>query len=219
MLLIVTLLLAGALVPLASQIEQKRISDTQKVVDDAKEALLGFSVANRRLPCPDKTSGATNGVNDTPNDGIEDYNTSGANNGRCITKEGNLPWSTLGTVSGDAWGRPLHYRVTQSFSDQPPLSTFSLSSSGDIRICAMAACAAPANLPAVILSYGKNGGETLTCPNAARADECENQNSDTTFVSRTITQAGTTAGEFDDQVVWISANVLFNRMVVAGRLP
>jgi hypothetical protein len=45
------------------------------------------------------------------------------------------------------------------------------------------------------------------------ADETDNSNGNVNFVSKQMTPT------FDDLVVWISPNVLFNRMVAAGKLP
>jgi hypothetical protein len=39
------------------------------------------------------------------------------------------------------------------------------------------------------------------------------------FVSRVRSDPGSTGGEFDDLVTWLSENVLYNRMVAAGQLP
>ncbi len=93
-------------------------------------------------------------------------------------------------------------------------------------------------LPAVIISHGKNGfgaytpiGVTLAAP--AGADEIANANhanTAATFFSRTQTPNPSPLGcndnsaasafcEFDDIVVMITSNTLIARMVAAGRLP
>jgi len=36
---------------------------------------------------------------------------------------------------------------------------------------------------------------------------------------RTPQRRGAATSEFDDIVTWLSPNILFNRMVVAGKLP
>ena len=51
-LMIVGLLLGGLLVPLSAQMDQRNISDTQKAMSEIKEALIGYAMANGRLPCP-----------------------------------------------------------------------------------------------------------------------------------------------------------------------
>jgi prepilin-type N-terminal cleavage/methylation domain-containing protein len=44
---IVTLLLGGMLLPLAGQQDIRNHGDTQKIMADARDALLGFAMANR----------------------------------------------------------------------------------------------------------------------------------------------------------------------------
>ena len=54
---IIALLLGSILVPLATQVEQRQISETQKTIEEIKEALIGFALANSYLPCPDSNGG------------------------------------------------------------------------------------------------------------------------------------------------------------------
>jgi prepilin-type N-terminal cleavage/methylation domain-containing protein len=220
-LFVIALLLGSLLVPLGTQVEQRQISDTQKAMEEIKEALIGFAVTNGYLPCPDRLTGANS------NDGAEDR--SGTN---CAVTEGNLPWQTLGIPAPDAWGNRYRYLVTGAFADSSPV--FTLATSGNLRVCQTSGCAATAalanNVPAVVISHGRNGwgatnalsGATLASPTSA--NELENIGTSagytaTTVVSRINTQVGSTVGEFDDIVVWISTPVLMNRMVAAGKLP
>lgn len=224
-LIIITLLLGGLLVPFATQVEQRRIAETQKALEEIKEALLGFAVANGRLPCPDLIGGGSGA-----NDGLE--NTVA---GACSAVEGNLPWATLGAGHQDAWGNRFRYRVTSAFASSAPL--FTLTDLGTLTVCS-ATPAVGSNLcptqsvasdvPAVVLSSGKNGfgGISANTGNAAPAptslDEVENTDAGRNaniFVSRILTLPGAVNPEFDDHVAWISPNILFNRMVAAGRLP
>ena len=227
---VIALLLGGILVPLATQVEQRKFSETQKVLTEIKEALMGYALANGYLPCPDKTTAAGVG---TANDGQEDVNA-----GTCVASEGNLPWVTLGVTGYDSWGNRFHYRVDNKFSQRAPASTFTLSTKGDtstggLQVCSIQSCTCIASSlttcndgpPAVVLSYGPNGygainantGSAIPAPTSS--DELENTNGDFKFVSRTASNVGTGAGEFDDIVVWLSREVLLNRMVAAGRLP
>lgn len=207
-LIIVTLLLGGLLVPFATQVEQKRIGETQKAMEEIKEALLGFAIANGRLPCPDIVAGSNDGLENSP----------------CpAASEGNLPWATLGVGNQDAWGNRFYYRVTDGFA-----AAFVLGGNGSIDVCTAGDCPAmiASNVPVVVVSYGKNGYGAISSNSAGASniaptspDELANQPGDNIFVSRPLTQPGAPAGEFDDLVTWISPNVLFNRMVAAGRLP
>ena len=218
---VITLLLGGLLVPLSTQVEQRKFSETQKVLDEIKEALMGYALANGYLPCPDKTTAAGVG---TANDGQEDVNA-----GTCVALEGNLPWATLGVTGYDSWGNRFRYRVDAQFSQRVPTFTITTTST-TIRVCTTAACTSFMTTisdgpPAVVLSHGKNGYGAINSltsnanPAPTGADELENTNGNATYVSHSASAVGSVAGEFDDIVVWLSREVLLNRMVAAGRLP
>lgn len=210
---IMTLLLGSILVPLATQVEQRQISETTRILEEARDALLGHAIANGRLPCPD-TSG----------DGAEDISA-----GVCTTSagvaHGNLPWQTLGLAAADAWGNRIRYAVRGEYAQSSSL--FSLSTStANLRVCETSACTSTltSSAVAILLSHGKNGyggtnvgGSVYAAPGGA--DEQENTDADRDFVSRTRTAVDTTAGEFDDVVIWLPLYTLFNRMVTAGKLP
>ena len=49
---IIALLLGGIVVPLATQIESRNYDQTQRILDQAREALIGYAAANGRFPCP-----------------------------------------------------------------------------------------------------------------------------------------------------------------------
>jgi prepilin-type N-terminal cleavage/methylation domain-containing protein len=221
---VITLLLGGILVPLATQVELRKISETQKALDETRDALLGFALANGYLPCPDKT---TSGGAGTENDGQEDVSL-----GICVVSDGNLPWVTLGTANADIWGNRIRYAIHLSFARRTPAipGLFTLITTSNLRACTTSACSSLLTTssdgpPAVILSHGKNGlGGRNATTNAANpapvsADELENTDGDTTFVSRAQSATGSGAGEFDDVVTWIPRSVLLNRMVAAGKLP
>lgn len=228
---ILVLLLGSILVPLGTQVEQRQISETQKTLEEIRGALIGYALTNGYLPCPDKTTAAGAGVApNAPNDGIEDFTTAGA----CVaTSEGNVPWATLGLGASDVWGNRFRYQVSAAYAQRAPGTTFTLSSSATINVCTAGGCpagtrltgAAPDGAVAVVISLGKNGLGAINAltgvanPAPTNADENENLNGPATFASRTMTAADSAAGEFDDIVVWLSKNTLFNRMVAAGKLP
>jgi len=210
-LFVVALLLGGMMSTISSQVDQQRTKDTQRVLDEAKNALIGFAATHGRLPCPANpaiASGATGaGVEYTPD-----------STGCLVSLQGVLPWATLGLAETDAWGQRLTYRVAASFAKNGT-PTFTLASSGDIVIrVASGGTSLASNVPAAIISHGHNGfGAYLPGGNqvgaSIDADELENSNSDVQFVSKTPTPM------FDDLVTWISPNILFNRMIAAGKLP
>lgn len=240
-LVIITLLLGGLLVPFATQVEQRRIAETQKNLEEIKEALMGYALSHGSSSVPPTPSQPYLPCPDTNGDGAEEARDAA---GDCPSEEGELPWVTLGTAPVDAWGNRFHYRAHKNFTNDQ--TGFGLSpNTGDITICNIAPTGSPPScptsnrvattIPAVILSYGKNGygalnANTPAVPPAlslvkndsslAKADELTNiTQTETFFVSRTITATGTPATEFDDIVTWLSPNILFNRMVAAGKLP
>ena len=222
---IIALLLGSILVPLATQVEQRQIADTQKNHEEIKEALIGFIVANGYLPCP-----AVSAVN-----GQEGARTGSA----CNPRAGFLPWQALGISKTDAWGRLYRYSVTPSFSDNSatPAPTFTLTTTPDIAVYtrdnsgALTGLTNLNSVAAIVISHGKNGyggtgtpGTPLAAPPdgwPAHPDENTNATGTTTFVSRSPqAQGGNGAGgEFDDIVIWVPRYVLLNRMISAGKLP
>jgi type II secretion system protein G len=196
--LIIMGFIIGALVtPLTAQVEQSRLSEANKDLSEIKEALLGYVAVNGFFPCPD-TSG----------DGVAD---GCANTNSTASTEGNLPWSTLGLKSNDPWGKSYQYRVNNAFTAPFNLNTTG-SGAGIIKICTDNTCSntESENVPLIVFSYGKNGG---TQPPIS-IDEQENADGDGVFVKHDFVQNG-----FDDVLMWISTNVLMNRMVTTGRLP
>lgn len=235
-LFIMALLLGSLLVPLTTQVEQRQISETQKMLDDIKEALIGHAVAKGYLPCPDRTSGGAGTTYDTANDGVEDYNTG---TGVCFstTATGNVPWVTLGLGEFDPWGNRFRYRVHGNYAQRSPAATFGLTTLTNLTVHAtsggtLLTASSPDGAVAVIISHGKNGyGAINALTNTARPaptslDELDNSAGGTTYTSRTPTAFASPCGgvgqplcEFDDVVYWLSKYTLFNRMIAASKLP
>ena len=223
-LFIVALLMGGMLVPLSAQRDVQSITDTQRQLASINEAILGFAAAQRRLPCP-AAPGTT---------GIENPLGGGA----CTNNfNGFLPAITLGIsptdaqgYAIDAWGNRIGYAVTNAnataFTTASGMqAAWAGGLSPDLRVCKTAANitnagAANADCPAadtltnnavaVIFSSGKNGGAAPTS-----TDELANWTSsnDRVFIS------AAPGASFDDIVVWLSPNILYNRLISAGRLP
>jgi type II secretion system protein G len=198
-LIIIGLITASLVAPLTFQIEQSRNNEARRDLSDAKEALLGFVMANGRLPCPDTSA-----------DGLED---ACPNTNASAATLGNLPYATLGLKSSDPWGRAYRYRVTNAFTTAFLMTTTG-SGAGINRVCTTSACVATevSNVPLVVFSLGSNGA---ILP-AVTADEQENLDGDGDFVTHNF---GTGANQFDDLMVWISREILINRMVTVGLLP
>jgi len=219
---IIALLLGGILVPLATQVEQRQASDTQKTMDEIRDALLGFAVANGYLPCPDRTAGAG------ANDGVEDVTVA---TGVCqvlsgTVATGNVPWATLGLGNQDAWGNRFRYTVLATFAQRGPATPFSITTAATtLRVCSSQACTTilTSAAVAVVVSHGNNGRGAINAstntanPAPTSTDEIENTDADLDSVSRT--RSNVTGSEFDDIVTWLPRFTLINRMVAAEKLP
>jgi prepilin-type N-terminal cleavage/methylation domain-containing protein len=118
-LVIVAVLSVGVLVPFVAQVAQRKISDTERILEQAKETLMGFAAATGRLPCPALAD----------SDGFEKFSTisspaGSVSNGTCATFYGFLPAATLGFTpidqqgyAIDGWGT-THNRIRYAVSNQ-----------------------------------------------------------------------------------------------------
>lgn len=221
---IVALLLGGMLLPLSAQQDIRARQETEKNLGEIRDALVGYSITNGYLPCPAPTDLSTNGAEATRV----------AATGACPIRVGLLPWVTLGLGRTDSWSRRYRYSVTSAFSNNGTGSGAKLTTSsvGDITISTRNVAGAlqtlAANVPAAVVSHGALGAWAYTETGAQIADSANlntdedtngNDASGTAFVSRTpMSQGAAAPGEFDDIVIWLSANTLFNRLVSAGKL-
>ncbi|HWU34484.1 MAG TPA: type II secretion system protein [Methylovorus sp.] len=193
-LVIVGLVLAGMLVPLSAQIDQKNYNETQRAMLEMRDGLIGYASSNGYLPCPDTTG-----------DGAEERD---AASGACLATEGNIPWAELGMGKQDAWGQNYQYRVTKEFANST--TRFNLSTAPSMTITDVSGVTLALRVPAVIVSKGKSGA-------GAGVSEQENSDKDDSFVSDV--PSAVAGNEFDDIVVWVPSTLLFNRMLAAGKLP
>lgn len=223
--LMIMLMIAGVLgamfaIQLAGGAASARaqVAATTLVLSQAREALIGFALVNGRLPRP-----AISGTNGVENPVVC------ASDSACT---GTLPWVTLGVNKLDSWGKVLGYSVTKEFSETGlALTTVPtrkvqtrnaagvlgyVNGKGSAVACSVTAAGATDVAtdcaPAVLFSYGKmNFGTT---------DEVTNSTATTlTFVQRAATDnTAAPGGEFDDVVIWLSGNILFDRMMKAGKL-
>jgi len=218
-LVIITILIGGLAVPLAAQIQARRIAETKQTLQEAREAILGYAMTHladtagkRYLPCPD-----------TDGDGRENRNPGTKD---CVLSYGLMPWVDLGTAPQDAWGNRLRYAVIPQFANE--VSGFSSGTAlpDPLGICSTHTC--PTLSPDVasgvvfaLLSHGSNGwgarninGNTLAAPSGA--DELDNLDSNRIYITRTHTKPDATNGEFDDLTTWISHSQLIIRVCPTG---
>ena len=213
-LFVLALVLGGILAPINQQIQQGKVRDTQKAINDINDALIGFVMINGRLPRPATSS--TNGLE---------------NAATCATEAactGFIPWTTLGSPKVDAWGNLIQYSVTPAFAN----AAFTLTTVGTKTIQERNSGGALVSyatlVPAVVWSHGPENFGTNdagisranSSSGVANADEITNNAASVTFIRRietTNTAAG--GGEFDDIVTFIPTAVLIGKAIAAGKLP
>jgi prepilin-type N-terminal cleavage/methylation domain-containing protein len=235
-LLIVGLLLGGLLPTLSSRVEQQRMSEVRKQLDEIEQALIGYALINGRLPCPASSS----------SNGAESFAAGGsAANGVCSNfYNGYAPAATLGLVTADGyaadpWGNRIHYAVTSwnntytktNGMNAAGLANLSPSDTAYLQVCSTAtgigttkcatgtALTASPGVPLVIYSTGRNGSYGGTGIDETSNPNINSNNNDRVFVSHPPTAASAANGEFDDIVIWLSPSILLGKMVEAGMLP
>lgn len=229
-LVIVALLSGGLMLGLSSQREQIQNKEAQQQLDVIRDALLGFAMANGRLPCPADPTLEANGGGEVlqqcnvARDHVAPYACI-ATDQQCAREYGTLPWRLLGIQESDVWGNRFTYFVGYEFSD--PLikgeidagrrTRFTLDTNGRADIQDGTGTNIASAIPAVIVSHGNRGaGAYQTTGNqlpGAAGNEAENANATLTFIAHTPTD------NFDDLVTWIIPTVLKSRLVAVGKLP
>lgn len=216
-LVIVALLAGGLMFGLGAQREAAALQDARRQLDTVREALLGFAMANGRLPCP----APANLPNNDANAGREN----------CASPHGVIPWVLLGLQETDPWGQRLTYFASSKFTATPVApaqASFTMTTGLDTIVPPDNAGLADIwnfqntakvaiDLAAVVVSHGPNGtggyrpdGSQIA---GASGRELENSNATQDFVADTPTPS------FDDLLVWISPHLLKSRLVAVGKLP
>jgi len=229
-LMILGTLMSGVLVAVSQTTENNRRTNALVQLRQIEEALYGFAQTHGRLPCP--ASDSSNGIEVT--DG----------GFGCAIWYGFVPASTLalyGSINAeklllDAWGNPFRYAVGEFshsgnyvFTSQVNLRSFynasgaGITNANMLRICNNSTCEPDEiisdTIPALILSMG---ADWATCTSANEiANSCEFTSAngyslpaDKDFVKRDYAE-----DLFDDQLIWLSPYVLFNKLITAGKLP
>ena len=230
---IISLLLAAGLFTLSAQTDQRNFDETRRRLEAARELLLGFAIANGRLPCPaTAASGGAEAITTPP---ICDTGYGGFLPARAI---GFQIVDTAG-FAVDAWGNRLRYAIsstTPTCAASPTTPHFTSAANlrqngvtclpNDLVVCQSATGITATNcgtatpvtnqttLVAVVLAPGKNGAL-----GTAGIDEAANTNGDRVFVWHTPTPVGAANGEFDDQMTWITVGELYSKLIAASILP
>jgi len=233
--MIVSIMLATAMYTLSAQTEQRNFEETRRRLEAARELLLGFAVANARLPCPATAASAgAEAITTPPN---------------CDTFYGGfLPARAIGfqvvDANGfalDAWQNRIRYAVSSAaptgcagtstaphFTNATNLRTNGITCRpNDLVVCNRSpatttntVCDANTSatnqnvVVAIVYSTGKNGAIGGTGTNEAR-----NLDNNALFVSRPLDAAGAVGGAFDDQMAWIPVGEFYGKLIAAGVLP
>lgn len=245
-LFILTLLLGSVLIPLQTQVESRKIEETQDILDRAREALLGYASAFGYFPCPaTATSAGLEPPPPAPPVAGTDHTT-----GECLTYDGFLPAALLGFTPVDsegfgidAWGSGAANRIRYAVSNHtvggiatPFTASGGMSIAGVaavgahidlIHICGSGVGVVPgtscggvplaSNVVAVVWSPGQNALTGGTGVHEAENANPQGGSPDRIFVSRV--RAGSGPDEFDDQLSWISGFLVVSRLVASGQLP
>ena len=236
-LVVLTILLSGLALPLAAQLNLRRMGETRRQLDEAADALLGFAAAHGRLPCP-AAAGSL---------GLESFAPGeDASSGGCSAfHDGFLPGATLGLAPldgegfvRDGWSSRIRYAVFGAGASINGISNPLTRANGMqaatlpelaaaphyLFICSTGAlsthsgCGPAANqltrrAAFVLISLGPNAAATP----APGSDEARNVAGDPVFVHRDPSIGGENA--FDDLLHWVPIHLVVNRLIVAGRLP
>lgn len=247
-LVIVGLLVGSFIGSISNRIETTRRDNTSKQLEEIKEAIIGYAITNGRLPCPTTTTGQgreqpagggvctwqhgfipglTLGISGHYNrDGLLTdswgnpirYSVSTADTSAFTTAPGAGGMVDVGmavlspdlvicagdsAVPNDCTGGPA------KLTEEAPFIVLSLGKDGSD----FATAAAPNS------DQGENAGEVVVAANAAGENIAYTVGGNRVFVSKPYSEEASTAGRFDDIVVWMSKYILFSRMMEAGQLP
>jgi len=245
-LFIVSLLLGGVILTLSAREDQRATEETQRRLEAASDALVGFALAYKRLPCP--AAGATGDeslASGTP-----------ATGGPCTSNfNGFLPGKTIGFqpldaqgFAVDAWGNRIRYAVasavvasTCSAGTPHFTSVNNLKANGvgcrpnDLLVCRSSAASTGINPGASPPTCGAStnsvtnqetvafllhsAGKNGIGGAASGPDESANTNGDAIFISRERGTIETGTGVYDDMLLWMPAGVLYSKLVAGGVLP
>jgi len=247
-LFVLVLVLGSLLTPLATRMEQQGRKTTRLMLAEIRASLLGYTIMNGYLPCPDcpnsNISGcaglATEAIGDGMEDGLDESGqpTKARNQfATCASERGFLPWATLGAPRHDAWGQHFAYSVTNEFADSTDGETgstcteatatagisFCLTSGkdGDMTIEDTEGTTIAQNIPALVFSFGANGALTQARADDGSISDAEKKNWWTERGRTFITDdyIAKEGEEYDDIMLWIATPSLVYRMISAERLP
>lgn len=206
-LVIVSLLMGGLLIPLGAQQEIEKRRATEQQLNNIRETLIAFGTVNLRLPCPD-----------TNNDGLEDVPCTGN-----AVQDGGLPWKTMAIAELDAWGGNWRYRIERGYANAITLKSLILQNGDDCFGLNSA-------FPGDCLDIRNNAGTRLnsdsehpiaiiysTGPN--RQADGHNASYEAARANEPIYQSDVPSTSFDDLLIWVNRSSLITTLIARGQLP
>jgi type II secretory pathway pseudopilin PulG len=246
---IVAVLLGGVVMTLSAQVEQRDRDETSQRINAAAEAIHGFALVNRRLPCPARYTSAA-----SHSQGQESFCT--AATGTCAGTEvtavqthgncsnfysGYLPAASVGVTpvdsagfAVDGWGNRIRYAVardntgcstsppanTRIFTSQANLKTYGLGCRpSDLDICTSATCATRAISTQTAVFVVFSTGKNGAVTASYGTDESANVDGADAIFVTRPMGATTGTGAFDDVMTVVPVGVLYSKLIAAGVLP
>jgi type II secretory pathway pseudopilin PulG len=233
---IIALLLGSIMVPLQTQIENRKVDETKRMLEVAQEMLLGYVAANGYFPCPA-----------TPSSNGQEPLGADHTTGTCPVWHGLLPAALLGfrptDAQGfalDAWDRPenrIRYAVSAAAIGgipqaltrvnglrTAPIATFAVAPL--LHICQSgngitpddcgSAVTLASNAAVVVWSVGANAATGGKSVHEAQNPNPNGGSTDRVFVSRGVSNVA--GHEFDDLLTWMPATALLSRLVAMGQV-
>jgi prepilin-type N-terminal cleavage/methylation domain-containing protein len=246
-LVIVGILIGSFIGTFADRIETTRRDNTKKQIEEIQFAILGFASAKGRLPCPSTATSTgqeqpLGGGACTVQHGFVPVATMGLSG--AVNRDGLLidSWGNPVRYSVTA---SAAYAFTKSGAGgikdtgMAALTPDLVICSGDSTSgtdCAGGPRKLADNAAFVVLSLGKDGNEFVTnlvpdtdqgensseavvAANAAGENLAYTVADNRVFVSKSYSDIASTAGRFDDIIVWVSPYILYSWMIEAGQLP
>jgi type II secretory pathway pseudopilin PulG len=217
-LLVMGLLISTLILPVTSQLNTRAIGETEKTMENIKEALIGYAVMNAKLPCPAAV---------VSNPAVNDLGTSV--NTLCA-QEGFVPWAELGIGKvTDAWGFPIRYRVDSAYT----VANTDLKTTNNIKVSrdypqpdgstvnnslVSQESDNTSKIIVVLLSYGNDH-----IPNGTQDQQkngitpYENADGNAVYVLNDNVNGSDAAKNFDDIVMWLPKTTLLARLAAANR--
>ncbi len=176
---------------LSSIVKNNKMRETESILEEVRESLVGYVMTNGRLPCPDADG-----------DGHED---SSSGSCTCSLPDCFLPYVTINVRGSDAYGRKLYYNVDSIFTTFSTLRGFCVHApyiTPSIQVSSNSDCSSGYYIAAIVISGGRkdSDGDNLIL-------DGENADNDSCFVQESVS----ISNNYDDFTKEISLAWLLSR--------